>query len=230
MKKALLSLSLLFCGVAATNAQSFLSDKPDTVTQAYTPGDMFIYNYLKSNTGAPITLSWRISTVDTTGGWHFVGFCDNDLCYNAPAVLSGSYTPTYGTEFEDFHAVLNGDDAEMNSSASVTVRVTDNETSFTRFLTFIAYKSPTGVTITKADKKISMWPNPATENLNISFSPEAGIRYAAVYNTIGKVVGQYRIQGNSAKLDVSNLPAGVYMLRLSNGQGQMVSTKRFTVK
>lgn len=233
MKKILLSVSLLCLGVAGNlQAQSFVtnSGSADTVAEGYTPGDMFVNNYLRSNTGADITLNWRISTIDTTGGWHFIGFCDNDLCYNPPAVLENSYSPVYGINFEDFHAVFNGDDAVMNSSAYVTVRVTDAVSGLTRFLTFVAYKSPTGVVTATAVKNVKIWPNPATTALNVSFNPNTGIRSVSVYNTIGKVVSQYRVQGSSAKLDISNLPAGVYILRLSGAKGELIETKRFTVK
>jgi len=231
MKKTLLSLALIAGTALSVQAQSFLtqSGSSDTVAVPYVPGEMFVTNYLKSNIGTDISLVWRVNGIDTSSGWHFGGFCDNNLCYGAPGVFTGSYNPTYGTEFGDFHAVFNGDDAPIGSSTWISVRVTDPASGTSRNLVFIAYKSPTGITTTgTAANSVALWPNPATSAVNVSFNPNAGIRYATVYNTIGKVVSQYRVQGNSAKLDVSSLPAGVYMLRLQDGNGKVMSTKRFT--
>lgn len=226
-------MGLLCFGATMVNAQSFLtySGAADTVSKAYEPGEMQVANYLKSNTGSPVMLNWRITGIDTSAGWHFGGFCDNNQCYTASAgVLINSYSPTYGTSFEDFHVNFDGDDAPMGSSAWVQVRVFDPASGDSRNLTFIAYKSPTGVTTMPAAKTVRLWPNPASGAVNVSFDANAGIRHAVVYNTIGKMVGQYRVQGSSAKLDISNLPAGIYLLRLAGAKGEVVETKRFTVK
>ena len=123
------------------------------------------------------------------------------------------------------------DQAPVGSYSVARVSVSDSVGNNTRTLYFIGYKNstPAGVNTIVSDDNIVIFPNPAREAVNVVFDDKADIKSIAVFNLIGKVLNVYKTTDNgSAKLDISNIPAGIYFLRLMNGQGQVVATRRFT--
>jgi hypothetical protein len=75
---------------------------------------------------------------------------------------------------------------------------------------------------------VILYPNPASNYLNVIFNPDAGIKNIAIYNLIGRVVSVFRVSGNSAKLDIDNTPSGIYFVRLMTDQGEIIATRKFT--
>lgn len=71
---------------------------------------------------------------------------------------------------------------------------------------------------------ISISPNPATSLLNISAK---GFNQLEIVNFIGQVVYKSTMTDNRAQVDVSNLNAGIYFVRLT---GDAVVTKKFIKK
>jgi hypothetical protein len=82
--------------------------------------------------------------------------------------------------------------------------------------------------VTKTDDEVSIYPNPARSHVNVVFDAALGVKNIAVYNLIGKLVSIYKVNGNSAKLDIEEIPAGIYFIRLINSQGKIVATRKFT--
>ncbi len=60
---------------------------------------------------------------------------------------------------------------------------------------------------------LSMYPNPASNNLNISAS--SIIQNAEIYNVLGKRVLSLNINKNSESIDVSTLASGIYLIKYS---------------
>ena len=75
-----------------------------------------------------------------------------------------------------------------------------------------------------------LYPNPAREAVNVIYNEKAGIKTIAVYNIIGKLMGPvYKPADNgSAKIDLDDIPNGIYFLRLMDSQGHVLATRRFT--
>ncbi|MBI3237506.1 MAG: T9SS type A sorting domain-containing protein [Flavobacteriia bacterium] len=69
---------------------------------------------------------------------------------------------------------------------------------------------------------VSVYPNPAVNSIEISSTEPLESFY--IYNTLGTMVYSDRVQTTSAKVNISDLPKGVYLLRC-NGL-----TKRFVKK
>ena len=92
-----------------------------------------------------------------------------------------------------------------------------------------ANKVPTAVTnINNQESNILLYPNPAREELNVVFSATADIKTIAVYNIIGKVLVVYKVTGDSANMNLENIPSGIYFVRLTNSHGDVVVTRKFT--
>jgi len=59
--------------------------------------------------------------------------------------------------------------------------------------------------------KVSLYPNPTTNFINIS--SENNIQKASIYNILGKVVETIYINEKSKRINVSNLSSGIYLIR-----------------
>ena len=60
---------------------------------------------------------------------------------------------------------------------------------------------------------VSMYPNPASDRLNIS--AQGTIKSAAIYNLLGKKVMSLEINKNSESINVSGLASGMYLIKYS---------------
>lgn len=69
---------------------------------------------------------------------------------------------------------------------------------------------------------ITVYPNPAVNSIEISSNEQLDAFY--IYNTLGSMVYSDRVMATTAKVNISDLPKGVYLLRC-NGM-----TKRFVKK
>lgn len=73
--------------------------------------------------------------------------------------------------------------------------------------------------INESNESISIYPNPTTDNVNI-LAP--GINHVTVMNAIGQVIYESNAEGNMATLDMSQYQTGVYMVRVTTENGQIV--------
>ena len=90
--------------------------------------------------------------------------------------------------------------------------------------TFIAsFDLATGIVET-AVSEINLFPNPATDILNITSSET--ISEVEIVNVMGQVVKRIEVNSDNAVCDVEDLKAGVYMVRIHT-EGTVVSQRKF---
>ena len=73
------------------------------------------------------------------------------------------------------------------------------------------------------DAALSVYPNPTDDVLFIELRGGAEIANVALYDLQGRIVGTWRaasIQGGTATLNVKSIPAGVYVLRVTDADGK----------
>ncbi|MBS1630481.1 MAG: T9SS type A sorting domain-containing protein [Bacteroidetes bacterium] len=254
MKKVFLLSAVALLAIAGSAfAQNIITENgTDSAQKAYTSGaDLTVVNGIRSGTSTDVVLKWSIVSASTTfgPGWEIVGsgVCDNNICWNAQNASNNLFNndtliesnpydnspfPTGGSfgSLHDFHVVFAANNPPNGSAAIVRVNAMDKNSLTTRTLTFIAYKGTLGVNTFKSSDDIVLFPNPAHEAVNVVYDPSLGVKTIAVYNLIGKLVGPlYRpTSTGSAHIDLGEVPTGVYFLRLMDGQGRVVATRRFT--
>ena len=76
------------------------------------------------------------------------------------------------------------------------------------------------------DYNISVYPNPTVGEVNLSINGKAidDKTELSVYNTSGSQVCSVKVTGETTRIDLSNSPNGIYLLRLSIA-GQIISWK-----
>lgn len=232
MKKTLLSIfSVLLVSVMAIG-QNFTTQYGDTSTAPSPgPGEFFVYNKITNTSSAATTYNWRYVDSDYPSGWAYAGVCDNKTCYGNDLLNGNAVTSLQvnaGSDM-DYHAVFNDMGAANGSVAWIQTKIWETGSLSSKTLTFVATKGVTSaVTVTRFDDDIVLYPNPARNSLNIIYDADLGVKNIGVYNLIGKMVNIYKVGSNSAKLDVDNLPSGIYFVRLFNAQGTVVGTRKFT--
>jgi hypothetical protein len=228
MKKTLLTIISLF-SLHYSYAQTYTSQYGDSVTAVAVPGDFDISNPIKNTTSSDIYLKWNLESQSLPTGWTFSAFCDNKNCYTGPITGSFISDPYAPNVFGSFKATLNADAAANNTTGWVRIATSDTVNSYSKTYTFIAHKWPTGISnVTRTDDDVVVFPNPARNTVNVIFEANLGVKNITIYNLIGKAISVYKVNGTSAKLDIENIPSGIYFIRLINGQGQIVATRKFT--
>ena len=84
----------------------------------------------------------------------------------------------------------------------------------TTVVTFVVFQS---VENTIENKSISIYPNPSTDFINIE-SELADINLVNVFNIDGKLISTLKI-GKNDRIDITNLPKGIYYLHFNTDQG-----------
>ncbi|SEV89602.1 Por secretion system C-terminal sorting domain-containing protein [Chitinophaga sp. YR573] len=79
--------------------------------------------------------------------------------------------------------------------------------------------------ITSDAQKVSVFPNPANNVVNINLPGLKGKSEVSMFDVNGRVVLRREVNTVSTQLDISALPAGVYMIRIKNGVKQVNMTK-----
>ena len=74
--------------------------------------------------------------------------------------------------------------------------------------------------------QITIYPNPANQNITIQYSKEIGS--VIIYNTIGEII--YNKASNKNNIDISNLQNGVYFVIIKDKQQQTVSVQKMVVQ
>ena len=78
--------------------------------------------------------------------------------------------------------------------------------------------------------QISMFPNPATDvvNLDIPLTSNDSIAEVNIINSLGQQVAIHELSNAQTSIDTSNYSSGVYFLQISNNKNQAV--KRLIVE
>lgn len=92
----------------------------------------------------------------------------------------------------------------------------------------IRVSKPTAVEGNDVAASLSLYPNPASEQLNI-VAGSGIIRQVSIFNLSGvEVYSRGSLETGHLRLDVSSLPSGMYFARVSTGKG--VATMKFVVR
>ena len=229
MKKILLSVLSCLSIATLSFAQSFTTIYGDTASVAG-GGDIKVINSVINTSSSTSTYEWKITNNDFPTGWNFGGMCDNNLCYYNISGTTRTSNPVDAGDTMYHYVDFKDEGAAMGSSAFVTSTISVAGAPLSaKDITFIATKTTSStITITRSEDNIVVFPNPAKSSVNVIYDANLGVKNIGIYNLIGKMVSVYKVSSTSAKLDVEDLPSGIYFVRLYNSQGKVVGTRKFT--
>ena len=95
-------------------------------------------------------------------------------------------------------------------------------------VTWLLANPVAGINEYTAPEAVNVYPNPAQNEINFAMETSKAAE-VKVYDVTGRLIGTYAINGNNAKLDVSNLANGAYTFALSGKDGAILNRGKFTV-
>lgn len=223
-------------GAASANAQTFTINK-DTSNGYWASGagDVEMHITPKNTSASNIQIDWRISYLNKGTNWTFVSLCDKVLCYGASTAGLADGSKTFTDDVlapgadGDFKVAFNGDAAANGTKSMLTIEMKSGGT--TNLGTFVAYKTAAGITNSFIqDNDIAVFPNPAQNYIDVVYNASSDVKTIAIYNLIGKVVSVYKVTNkNSARCEFnSEMPSGIYVLRIADSKGNVIATRKIT--
>ncbi|MGC4035014.1 MAG: T9SS type A sorting domain-containing protein [Chitinophagaceae bacterium] len=80
------------------------------------------------------------------------------------------------------------------------------------------------------DRTIDVYPNPASNYFVVyNYSSEAG-RNIELYDITGRILRKETAINVTTKIDVSNLPGGIYILKINNAKGKSIRQEKIVVQ
>jgi len=109
---------------------------------------------------------------------------------------------------------------------TVTITATDDLGNENMCTFSLEVTLPLGVDDNELSNAISMYPNPATEIVNLSNTSNIALDRAAIYDVNGKLVSDVNLDGmiGERAIDVSTLATGVYIVQIS-GEGATIAKR-----
>ena len=229
MRHFLFSLLFVLAAMGA-GAQSITSEK-DTV-RVYATGVFHAYNNVTNHTSDTVTVLWDVVSTNFPADWlALTGICDRENCVG-DVWPAHTEDPRYPPGTWDFHLMGDLTDVSTEGPYYMTVRLrneantTDEHTQtyvVSRGTAHVAYMSRSS-----GDDAVVVYPNPATNVVNVMFNGLYGVTGIGVFSFIGSEMKVYSTVDNSAALNIEHLPSGIYFIKLLNAQGYVVATQKFT--
>lgn len=97
-------------------------------------------------------------------------------------------------------------------------------------ITFAVITWPTGVAQVDQEVNMSVYPNPSTGNVKVSFNSR-NVTTVNVLNVLGKKVAKFELgktPTSPVSLPLDNLTSGIYLLQLADAHGKVLGVKRIT--
>lgn len=220
MKHTLLFFLALLTFTASVQAQLVLDNASVTATSLSSDASEELEINVTNTSNDEVTVRWTRSE-DLPSGW-FTYVCDIVNCYT-PAKDSSEFvlaagasgfikltvtTASFGTGVTDITLF---DVMDPDNSVTATFTATTNSTTD---LTAIDVSA------------IQVYPNPTTNFFMIKHAK--AIARVEIINLVGRTVRTFEYVSASDKLNVSDLPRGMYLVRMTNKNGQVMTTQRLS--
>ncbi len=189
-----------------------MSGRPSTLSfsSKYTPmaGDSaFVLAYLTHYNG---------SSRDTiASGKYATGATTTAYAANS---LTMSYGASFGSVWADTMLVFASSSVYSHPGAKI---------GSTFYIDAMSWSGFTGINDIVAPSNISIFPNPATNN--ISFTSSVNADFVEVSDVTGRKVGTYSMIGNSLTIETSSFSSGMYIYNVLNDKKEVINRGKFEV-
>lgn len=207
---------LAFLGLQA-EAQSFItSPKVGTVTGPYDEYELIVHAKVY-NVNADSLFSWVRIENNLSPGWEG-SICDKVTCW-APTVDSSSFFLAPGdSSIMDAHFYLN----ENYGNGTMKFMIwSGNDKGNADTIIYSASTWAMSTRNVSDNKNVRLFPNPTKGVLNLEFNSTGKVKLE-VYDLLGKKMTDLSYQGLASSFDLSDLPNGLYIIRI-NDDGHIYS-------
>ena len=232
MKKQILIIGLIMIGAISSYAQDLVYSNGQHSTYIFSD-ENFIYYDINVATPNPedVVFKWELISNGLPNSWNY-SLCDHGNCYvgiasggemdlitkeeaaaGTEGFLKFNINPkSYGGGTVVMYVYVKGD---YNRGDTVSLHVWN--------------RSLVGVEEIAVDEQVSVYPNPAVSQLNVSLTTNEQIESVRLLNAIGQVVlEESNIESQTVALDVAELEAGMYIVECFTAEG--IITKKVAIQ
>jgi len=225
MKRVVIVALILLSFVQPSMAQFSIQD----TVYGWTGSSITLHDDINNTGSAGIMIYWRVIGTNFPANWKpGLGICDNTICFPS-SVLSGSvqsslYDPGLGL----FDVMLDlSSDTTTTGTYWLTVR--DSSATTVKNATFVIKRPPTSVTSYHTNNDdITIFPNPASDMLNISYSSGYDVKNIRICDIMGRVLIIKTVSGNNASINIRDLLAGNYFITMLNTENKILGIRSFS--
>jgi len=227
MKKALLLIFIFSYSFLSAQVTLSLTAPSESTVALSSEVDVVAKGMLKNDSDDTLTVMWKRNIIELTEGWA-TAVCDKNLCYIPSFGETSEETGTNlillpGEESNfDIHVYPNG----TEGAAIVELTATDVNNSENTVTGRYEFNQTTTSTRFVSKSNIKIYPNPTSQY--ISLTDATNVDRLMVYNIVGRPVKTFRAT-SSNQYDVSNLPIGIYLVRLVDQYDYTLKTVRLRV-
>jgi uncharacterized protein with FMN-binding domain len=205
-----------------------------------------------NNTAAdPLIFKWKLLSDSTEhpAGWLLTGICDNVICRSpysdfyyhieqtSFAIAPGETDPNKTLLEARIYAPV----GSANGTGVFRVKLTAYNSSDANFanplqtktVVFIVKKNVTGVaTIEANDKRVTLYPNPATSALQVYADKNLNAQSISIMNISGaqSMITAIEKGKETTSININSLAKGIYTVRVTDANGNMITTRKFVKK
>lgn len=174
---------------------------------------------LTNTSSSTKTVQWN-RTENIPMGWYSY-VCDKELCY-LPSAGTATFSMTAGEEV----AMKLTAYADAAGTGEITLDMFDVDNN----ADIVSTTFNLNAILTDVEDfdiaVVKIYPNPATDFIKITNAD--GIETMEIYNLIGKKVGSFNNINTFDTYNVSDLPNGMYLVRLLDEDNEVLGTKRIS--
>lgn len=168
---------------------------------------------ITNNTDETIEIKWVKEDIQMPAGWES-NICDINACYT-PKVLTKSFElPAKASG--DFYVDVTVTDNENSAEVQVVYSLVGGNESYTGIYKFMTVVGNEQIFQTL----MSLYPNPASD----FFTVDHADKVATI--EVSNILGEKVLTTTNKQVNVSQLKAGMYFVRLLDKKGQVIATKR----
>lgn len=184
------------------------------------------YIDITNNSGGTLNLYWEfVPAADYPAEWN-TQICDINLCYAPNKLKSSGGMPNViadGTTVEFSFKVWDNDGSLEGYSYGILNLYDDSD-----FTNLVASSAAPVTSTSNIDlDDLVIYPNPTTEFIQLK--NDATITSISIFNIVGRVVKTLNHSPGMVH-DVTNLRSGMYLVRLTNKEGDVVKSMRLSKK
>lgn len=227
IQKIFLSVALILSAAGFSFAQTYSIVPNDTISVYGVFEDLeTLIIQQHNNSTSTINLKWEKVSESVPASW-VATVCDNSVCYPS-LVDSGMMNPV--SPAGDGFLLLHVTPRLNYGTAIIRYSVWDDASPAVKdTLTFIIIADPTaGISDTENKFTFSIYPNPATDRINITSNLQQGFRYL-ISDALGKEVEKGFSSTNSFLVAMENFPDGIYRVTILS-ESNLGKSKPFIVQ
>jgi hypothetical protein len=228
MKKTLLSFVLMALGYSGLVGQNALTIEPAEAfgNGPVTSTDIGAHATVRNTSTDTLRLLWTRDVQSSTQGWTS-WICDLNNCYLPHIAVCPTSRPNVLAPGDtiDFQVHINPSGTAGSATICVTLYDMDNPDEILGTVKAMLETSTTSVTdVTKND--LQLFPNPTTSYFEISNA--TNVSHVVIHALVGTKVREFNAKINGSRFDVSDLPQGIYLVRLMDDTRSVLKTMRLS--